>query len=550
MFPGASRAAAEAARTAALSEPPAAVQLPDKQSQRAAAIGQTVAYLADGADCVHASNLAFPFYQAIGIAVCGSDLCLVTLTVDENAPSNWGTQRESSAAAEASSPSEAQVRISCGDWLRYLPSSAADDKPEGLLLLARIVLVPAASLCSVNSLATNLARVLPCNLTLDSSSAVLLLGSGGYGAVFFASVAERLPSSTTGSLVRRDVAIKVPLHTLSEKHPRGQAAAVHKEAAVMARLRQPDLPRSRELAAPALSVLSELLHDSEPAAAYFECTWPGSVATLVGNSDCALVLAPVGKPLQARLMEFTGAAARTAYLWQLLPCMLRALVHCHARGVEHNDVRLQNFIVVSDNAGAAAVNPSRHAAGGRSAAAHAAGSTADRDRRSCSPDVPWIGANASTGSASERAVLIDFGTASHIADDSAAAAAAQKDFGAADVAALVRLFRLAARADWPFVSDDAEAEAPSSDAPLALRLIRESLGACAAPGKDAGVLTAAGAASHPASATPAASSAAGLGVAAAAAAAELEVAADLAGAVGPLPAAAAAAVPVRRRSRR
>lgn len=68
------------------------------------------------------------------------------------------------------------------------------------------------------------------------------------------------------------------------------------------------------------------------------------MAKLEGVSPTALVLSPVGTSLHDRLLqpqyEEPAAAARMRILRQLLPEMLQALAHCHARGVLHDDFHL------------------------------------------------------------------------------------------------------------------------------------------------------------------------------------------------------------------
>lgn len=86
----------------------------------------------------------------------------------------------------------------------------------------------------------------------------------------------------------------------------------------------------------------------EASIASLRLTWPQHVVALVTEDRAALVTEPVGTSLLSELQRLPSAAARIELMRLLLPDMVKALVHCHARGIEHNDVRAANFIIVAD----------------------------------------------------------------------------------------------------------------------------------------------------------------------------------------------------------
>lgn len=412
-------------------------------AQRAAAIDQTVAYLAQGAKSLHVAGLVLPFYRAFGLAVCGTDVCLVVLTVEGDDAMLAAAGRKRTGGRSDTSGS--RVVICIGRWLAYLPSGPSEPAPDGLQLLVRILLSPPASLCCINSLTYHAARFLPPTATLTPAP-VTVLGTGGYGIILGASV-HFAPTSSSWSLGRRGVtstvAIKVPIASVAMAAAAGGATAsevaaahgrsadaastmktVAAEAANMRRLTGDALEFGPELSFLASSMLRTLVPDEHAT----RTSWPDSVAQLLFESPTALVIAPVGTSLRDELTqpEFSTPAARVSFLRQLLPDMLRALIHCHARGILHNDVRLQNVILVSPGP---TPQPSRLATGS-AGGSHAPGTAAVRANR--------------------RVVLIDFGlsTVSSNQQLSRQSVARRRAFGSADVAQLIGLFRCAAAHDW------------------------------------------------------------------------------------------------------
>lgn len=592
------RAAAMAKRTAALRQPPAAAASPPcKQSQRGKAIDTTAAHLAEAASFLHDTGLALPFYRAIGIAVCGSDLSVVTLTVERDGKHHHhGHHHDASKSQDAAEPEDtvtwmacmheyftaaeakaeqaagagalppgdgARVRFSHSEWLPYLPSTAADDAPKGLLLLARILLAPApAALCNTNALAANLPRVLPSSLTLAPSAPVVPLGGGAYGVVYRAAVVQRpRPSAGTASAAQADAqpgglrrlaaglpsaaasaasagpphgaviaAVKVPMDAVAEEQLAACAVdgkrsrdaghdaltpTVRKEVAVMQRLDGAALACGPVLATVASTLLNELQPPLAAAAASL-WSWPDSVVRLLGCSSTALVLAPVGVSLYDRLLKLETPAARSAYLRQLLPGMLQALAHCHARGVEHNDVRSMNFIVVDSGEGSCterldseSAKPSRVAGFGTATGA-GAGAGAGTGVGAGAGPVAGTGAGSLQAGRhtdrhnSERAVLIDFGVSlmTHTSAEGMLQSEAgvtlpvaeQRYFGLRDLLSLARLFQHVAHPAWPHVPRSSDSLPPGADrdATRSLAFVREAFGLPAAGGASAGAAAAHG----------------------------------------------------------
>lgn len=192
-------------------------------------------------------------------------------------------------------------------------------------------------------------------------------------------------------------------------------------------------------------------------------TWPQHVVRLVDHSGVTLVTTPGGsfesESLLQALMRMPFAEDRIRMLHQLLPGMLRALVHCHARGIEHNDISFASFVLVpqADEA---------HGEGAGSFISPVEGTG------SCVLPVEGTG---SIGCGAHRAVLIGFGEAtmqrcepdseSHCRDGAvfirasgneggagsagtACAGSGRESFGAWDVASLVLSCQEAAHPSW------------------------------------------------------------------------------------------------------
>lgn len=412
----------------------------DMLAQRAAAIDQVVEYLAHAASCAHGANLALPFHRSCGAAICGAYVCLIVLTVQ-------GSDDEVAAVGRRrTGPDDAAVVVSITDWMPYLPAEESDfTTPEGLVLLANVMLSHPSTLCYDNSFAALMPKLLPQNF-VSAGAPITILGRGRYGFVLRASAGKF-----------GQVAVKVPMPANAEGRgpanpSRAGATEVQTEAAIMRMLEAPPLSCSANLA----SLASNLLRDvtdgatagqvasgSRPAAAPSSYSWPNCVAKLVCESERAIVLAPVGTCLRDRLQqeEFADASNRLAYLQQLLPGMLRALVHCHARGVLHKDVRTANFILVADE--------SDHHDGAPDAGAldacigAGAGVGAATVQKSRGGAGPATATRVTALHRRERVVLIDFGlaTATAASDDrlSSAGLAEQRNFGAPDIAQLVHL---------------------------------------------------------------------------------------------------------------
>lgn len=479
------------------------LDLSRKGAQRAAAIDQTVAYLAHGAKSLHVAGLVLPFYRAFGLAVCGTDVCLVVLTVEGDDAVLEATGRKRTGGKSDTLGS--RVVICIGRWLPYLPSGPSAPAPDGLQLLVRILLSPPASLCCINSLTYHAARFLPPTATLTPAP-VTVLGTGGYGIILGASV-QFAPTSPSWSLGRRGVtstvAIKVPIASLAMAAAAGGATAsevaaahgrsadaastmktVAAEAANMRRLTGDALEFGPELSFLASSMLRTLVPDEHAT----RTSWPDSVAQLLFESPTALVIAPVGTSLRDELMqpEFSTPAARVSFLRQLLPDMLRALIHCHARGIKHGDVRLQNFVLVPDDP----TPPSSAVAVGTGGSSALGVEQVEAAMR-----------------AHKRVVLIDFGLSTVSSSEQLArqSVAKRRAFGSEDVAQLIGLFRCAAADDWVHHAVPPDELPEVQDASQALQLIAA---ACESTGAAAGAAAGAGAS---ASATRGAASGMGVG---------------------------------------
>lgn len=281
-----------------------------------------------------------------------------------------------------------------------------------------------SALCPVISCAAMCLALLPRALQ-GHVSALAPLGMGGYNIVLQGHLQAATGSSASGAgsmsmLVKPGpVAIKIPF-----AQNEAATAAVEKEAGLMRKIAADPVEtsqasRNTQLSAAvlgwvesamvtgsagALATVAESRHrETTPSLGQFSF-WD-HVPELVDSSASSLVVRPVGQSLHERLTRCGSTAARVALLQMALPGILRALVHCHARGVEHQDVRAANIILVP-------------------------GLTAD------------AGDASGSDQEAERAVLIDFGLAR------VRPGADSTMFGARDVVGLVLLCQQARHEEW------------------------------------------------------------------------------------------------------
>lgn len=324
------------------------------------------------------------------------------------------------AGAGAASPSPRATRSRA--------SVRREDPPPGLVWLARIIMSDPDKLCPVISSYSKIKPLLPADIR-DLAGPLAPLGSGSSGLVF----RTTLRSSASGSagvalapgLGNDVIAVKIPMSATG-------SSSTAKEVAALKQIHSPPWPDTwaASAAALALALDARLSGASTSTAAgagagasshsgagdaSLRLSWPQHVAHLRSSSPQAIALGPVGVTLLKQLQSCGCAEDRVAMMLTFLPHIVRALVHCHARGVQHRDLRAANVIVVPVEGTASATGPP---------------------------------------TTSEHAVLIDFGEASReSAPAPGTASDAYAKFGAFDVASLIVLCADIAKPEWDGYGD-------------------------------------------------------------------------------------------------